>query len=212
MNIDVYTSTGTKKGTCDVPAAIFDAPINEDLMHRAVLLRNANARNPIAHTKTRAEVVGTTKKAFRQKGTGNARRGNKKTNLLRGGGVTHGPRNTRNFTVQMPKKERRLALFSSLSSQAKDKNIFALEDFTEKTPKTKVFAHLLAQLPAGKKYLFVLAERDTVFEKSAANIPNVRTMLASYLNPVDVLKYEKICFVKKDALEALEKTFLTKTK
>ena len=208
MKADLYDATGAKKGSVDLNEQIFGAKINPDLMHRAVILRQANARNPIAHTLTRAEVSATTKKLFRQKGTGNARRGAKSTNLLRGGGVTHGPRNDRNFSKDMNKKERRAALFSSLTARATDKGIFALEGLNEKAPKTKVFAELLAKLPAGKRYLFVLPERNEIFEKSAANIPEVRTIRASYLNPYDVLKHDQLCFVG-DALKSLETTFLS---
>lgn len=209
MKIDFYTSTGEKKGAWSLAKEIFETEINKDLMHRAVIRKLSNARLNIAHTKTRAEVEMTKKKAFRQKGTGNARRGAKSTNLLRGGGVTHGPRNNRNFTLDMPKKERRKALFSSLSWQAKDDNVFGLESFDSPKPQTKTFAEMLAKLPQGKKYLFVLPEKDIIFEKSVSNIPHTKTILASYLNPYDVLNNEKICFVKKESLDLLEKTFLT---
>ncbi len=97
MKIDLYDINGKKVGDASVDATIFGAKVNEDLMHRAVVMRAANARRPIAHTLTRGEVSYSTKKLFRQKGTGRARRGARSTNLLRGGGVTHGPRNDRNF-------------------------------------------------------------------------------------------------------------------
>lgn len=207
MKFDKYTATGEKKGSVAGVATLFAAKINPDLMHRAVLLRLANKRNAIAHTKTRGEIAATTKKAFRQKGTGNARRGALSTNLLRGGGVTHGPRNTRNFTKMMPKKERRAALFSALSVKAKDGDIIAFEGMKLEAPKTKEFMSLLAKLPEGKKYLFVLPERDEIFYKSSRNVPGVKTMLASYLNPYDVLHADKICFVG-DALSVVEKNFV----
>lgn len=211
MNIDVYTGKGEKKETQALKKEIFGVEVNEGLMHRAVVMRQANKRSPIAHTKTRAEIVMSTKKLFRQKGTGRARRGAPSTNLLRGGGVTHGPRNNRNFTINMTKKERRLALFSSLTTKANGKDVFGLVSFEEKEPKTKSFVSLLEKLPAAKKYLFVLAEKNPVLEKSIANIPNVETILASYLNPTDVLKAEKLCFVG-TALETVEKTFLNSSK
>jgi large subunit ribosomal protein L4 len=209
MKIDLYDKTGTKKSSITASNIIFAAKINTDLMHRAVVMRLANRRNPIAHTLTRGEVAATTKKAFRQKGTGNARRGAMTTNLLRGGGVTHGPRNDRNFTKSMPKKERRLALFSSLTSMVEGGNIFAVEAIEFKMPNTKQFVTLLSKLPEGKKYLFVLDAKNPSFEKSCANLQNVKTILASYLNPFDVLHAEKIAFVG-DALQKTEETFLTK--
>jgi large subunit ribosomal protein L4 len=207
MKFDNYTVTGEKKGSLSGVATLFEAKVNPDLMHRAVVLRLANKRNPIAHTKTRGEIIATTKKAFKQKGTGNARRGALTTNLLRGGGVTHGPRNTRNFTKMMPKKERRAALFSSLSVKARDGNILGFDGLDIETPKTKTFMSLLAKLPEGKKYLFVLPQRDEVFRKSSQNVPGVRTILGQYLNPYDVLWADKICFVG-DALSVVEKNFV----
>ena len=207
MKIDIYDATGKVASSAELNEALFSAPINEDLMHRAVIMRLANRRTPVAHTKTRGEVKMTTAKAFRQKGTGRARRGALSTSLLRGGGVAHGPRNNANYSKAMPKKERRAALFSSLSSQAKAKNVFGLKDFSVKTPQTKAFADLLAKLPKGKKYLFVLPAKNEIFEKSCRNIPGVQTILASYLNPYDVLHADQVCFVS-DSLGTVESTFL----
>ncbi len=207
MKFDLYAADGSKKGTVDGSSDLFERKINPDLMHRAVVMRLANRRNPIAHTLTRGDVNATTAKAFRQKGTGNARRGAKSTNLLRGGGVTHGPRNDRNFTKAMPKKERRAALFSSLSVRAQDKNVFALESFDAKVPKTAEFAKLLAKLPEAKKVLFVLPASNEIFEQSAANIPNVQVINANFLNPYDVLNSEKICFVG-DSIQKNSETFI----
>lgn len=209
MKLDVYTDVGIKKGQVVVNTTAFDAKINDDLMHRAVVMRLANRRNPIAHTKTRGEVVGSTRKIFRQKGTGNARRGSRYTNILRGGGVTHGPRNDRNFSKAMPKKERRAALFSSLSLRASDGDAFVLDAYTAKEPKTKVFVDMLGKLPEAKKYLFVISAKNRIFQKSASNLPNVEVILANYLNPYDVLKAEKVCFLQ-DSLEVIESTFLSK--
>ncbi len=208
MKVDVYDASGNKKSSVELNKTMFEAKINPDLMHRAVVMRLANARRPIAHVKTRGEVKATTKKLFRQKGTGNARRGAKSAPSLRGGGMAHGPRNTVNYTKMMPKKERRAALFSSLSSKAKENAIFALAGHNFKEPKTKDFAALLRKLPEAKKYLFVIPEKDAAFEKSVSNIPFVKTILASYLNPYDVLHAEKICFLS-DALNSLETTFLS---
>lgn len=208
MKIDLYTAVGEKKGQIDVNESVFGVKINLDLMHRAVVMRLANARNAIAHTKTRGEIACSTRKIFRQKGTGNARRGAKSTNLLRGGGVTHGPRNTAVFTKMMPKKERRAALFSSLSSQAKDASVFALEDFSSQVPKTKAFVELLGKLPEGKKYLFVLPEKNTMIEKSLRNVPGVDSILVNYLNPLDVLKADQVCFFGA-SLEKVNETFFS---
>lgn len=207
MKANLYTANGEQKGDVTLNATIFGAKVNPDLMHRAVVMRMANSRNPIAHTLTRGEVSYSTKKMFRQKGTGNARRGARSTNLLRGGGVTHGPRNTRNFSKMMPKKERRAALFSSLSVRANEESVIALEGFASTTPKTKDFMALLSKLPEGKKYLFVLPAKNEILEKSCRNLPGVKTILANYLNPYDVLLADKICFLEA-ALPKVEETFL----
>ncbi len=210
MKVNLYAADGSKKGSKDVSDAIFGAKINADLMHRAIVMRLANRRNPIAHTKTRGEVAYSTKKLFRQKGTGNARRGARSTNILRGGGVTHGPRNTAHFEKSMPKKERRAALFASLSSQVKDEKVSVLQNLKLETPKTKTMVSLLGKLPEGKKHLFVLGAKDENFEKSCNNIPGVSTILASYLNPYDVLLADQVIFLE-DSLEVVEQTFLSKS-
>lgn len=207
MKFDLYQADGTKKGDIEGSDALFAANINADLMHRAILLRLANARKAIAHVKTRAEVAYSTKKLFRQKGTGNARRGARSTNLLRGGGVTHGPRNNANYSKMMPKKERRAALFSALSAKAKEGRVFGLAGFDSQAPKTKDFVSLQSKLPQGKRFLYVLAEKNEVFQKSVNNIPNAQTILAAYLNPFDVLHNDQICFVG-DSISKVESTFL----
>ena len=111
----------------------------------------------------------------------------------------------------MPKKERRMALFSSLSAKAKDKSIFALEGLDLKAPKTKVFSELLSKLPETNKILFVLPGKNLLFEKSNSNIPGVHNILVHYLNPYDVLHVDKVCFLT-DAFKKLEEVFLSDSK
>lgn len=207
MKIDLYAADGKKKGDLTVKSEMFEASINTDLMHRAVVMRLANARTPIAHTKTRGEVAYSTKKIFRQKGTGNARRGARSTNLLRGGGVTHGPRNTVNYSKMMPKKERRAALFSALSAKAKAKAVFALQMPDLKAPSTKTLASLVTQLPQGKRLLFVVEPGQENFAKSARNLPGVSLLRADYLNPYDILMADQVCFLE-GSLPMAESTYL----
>ena len=206
MKLEAYSAAGEKKGTKAVSDALFAGKVNEDLMHRAVTFRLHNRRNPIAHTLTRGEVAKTTAKFFRQKGTGRARRGAVSTNLLRGGGVAHGPRNTRVFQRNMPKKERRAALLSALSVRGKSGDAIWLEMPEMKMPRTKDFLQILAKLPAAKKYLFVLGEKNENFEKSARNVPKIQILRAEFLNPLDILHAEKIVFVG-DGIEKAEKIF-----
>ena len=207
MNVDLFTSTGTKKGSLELPSVLFEAPINKGLMHLALIRQQGNRRHSIAHAKHRGEVVGSTKKIFQQKGTGRARRGPLRSPLMRGGGKAFGPRNESNFERGMPKKMRRAALFSCLSMKAAEGAIIGLEGYSDDM-KTKTFVTLLKKLPVtiGRRILFVLAARHNGLELSARNVPCVKTILAQYLNPEDVLGSTNIVFLK-DAVAAAEKTF-----
>src|SRR3989338_6068720 len=117
MKIDVYSATGAKKGSLDLPATLFEAAINQGLMHQAVVMQQSNRRRPIAHAKNRGEVIGSTKKMFAQKGTGRARRGPLRSPLLRGGGKAFGPRSNRNYHKDMPKTMRRVAFCAQCSGK-----------------------------------------------------------------------------------------------
>lgn len=207
MKSDLYSSDGKKKGTVDLPAILFEAPVSEGLMHFALLMQQSNRRMPIAHTKARGEVQGSTRKLFRQKGTGRARRGSSRANLLKGGAKSFGPKNNRNFTINMPKKMRRRALFSSLSKAAQDGKVLALEGYGDDS-KTKTFVNLLSALPVsqGRKIVFVLPSHMEALERGASNVPGVKTILAPYLNPEDIIGAYHLVFLV-DALKVAEDTF-----
>lgn len=207
MKVDVYSATGSKKGTVDLPAALFAAPVNEGLMHQAVVRQQSNARQPIAHVKSRGEVQGSTAKLFRQKGTGRARRGSVRSPVLRGGGKAFGPRNNANYNKDMPRKMRRAALCSCLTAQAQNNAILGLENYPEDI-KTKKVQELLSKMPVelGRKILFVVPEKHQGLELSAQNIPGVKTVTAQYLNPVDVLGAKHIVFLV-DAIKKAEEIF-----
>jgi large subunit ribosomal protein L4 len=211
MKIDVFTATGTKKGSMDLPAALFEAPINQGLMQLAVVRQQSNRRHPIAHARHRGEMVGSTKKMYQQKGTGRARRGPIRSPLMKGGGKSFGPRNEANFTKEMPKKMRRNALFSCLSLRAKEGAILALESYPAEQVKTKTFVELLKKLPVelGRRITIVIPARHRGLELSARNVPRVKTLLAPYLNPEDILSSKKIIFLV-DAVAVAEKTFIEK--
>ena len=207
MKIDVYSSAGKKNGKVDLPAAVFDAPINEGLMHSALVRQQSNRRHAIAHVKTRGEVSGSTRKIFRQKGTGRARRGPIRSPIVRGGGTTFGPRNERNFYKNMTKKARCAAIRSCLSRVANDKRVLGLEKY-DKDAKTKTFVELLSKLPVnpGRKIVFVLPEHNEALERAARNVPGVKTILAQYLNPEDVLGAYHLVFLV-DAIGVAEELF-----
>ncbi|MBI2636386.1 50S ribosomal protein L4 [Candidatus Peregrinibacteria bacterium] len=207
MKIDVYSATGTKTTTRDLPSGLFDVRINMDLMHQAVTMQQSNRRMPVAHAKKRSEVRGSTKKVYAQKHTGRARRGSLRSPLLRGGGKAFGPKKDRNFTKSMPKAMRHAALRSCLSAQAKNGAILGLESYPE-TIKTKAFHELLTKLPVqiGRRLLFVVPEKHDAMLMSSRNIPRIRILRAAYLNPEDVLLAKSIVFVG-DSIERAEKVF-----
>jgi len=206
MNIDVYNQAGEKKGTKALNKAVFQAEVNEGLMHQALVRQQANARYNLGKVKTRAGVRGGGRKPFRQKGTGRARQGTIRAPHMRGGGVVFGPSGIRNFSLAMPKKQRRVALFSALTVKSANKSIFALEGY-EGEISTKKFSDLLSKLPVERNVLIVLSEKNRVLEKSSANVSSVKTILASYLNISDLMKYRKVCFVG-DADKKIEEIFL----
>lgn len=207
MKFDLYTQTGEKKGSATASDAIFKVAINQNLVRSAVLRQRANGRQVSAHVKTRGEVRGGGKKPWRQKGTGRARFGSSRNPIWRGGGVAFGPRNTRNFTVSMNRKERRAALFSVLSHKAEEKQVFALDEFKLDSPKTKAFSEMLKKLPENRSLLVVLEDRNEALEKSASNLANVKVILVNYLNPHDLLVYDKVMFLEA-ALKKAEELFL----
>ncbi len=212
MTIDVYTATGTKKGTATLPASIFEAPINEGLMHQALVRQQSNRRQATAHTKSRGEVQGSTRKLFQQKGTGRARRGSIRSPLLRGGGKAFGSQKDRNYTKDMPRKMRRMALLSCLSLQAKNGAILGLEGYPDAI-KTKDAATLFGKLPVelGRRILVVLPARQDSLALSVRNLPGVKTVQVPYLNPEDVLVSKHIIFLT-DAIEKTEALFAAAAK
>jgi len=211
MKLDLYTQTGEKKGQVEVKKEYFDARVNQDLMHQLLVMQQANRRNPYAHTLTKAEVRGGGKKPYAQKGTGRARQGSTRNPQWRGGGVAFGPRNVRNYKVMMPQKQRRAALFSALTVKAMNNDIFALESYDTKEVKTKVFAEMIQKLPVEKDVLIVIAEKNEIIQKSAKNIPYIKTILVNYLNIADLQAHDKVMFLK-DALKKMEEVFVVAAK
>jgi large subunit ribosomal protein L4 len=205
MKIDLFSMTGAKKGTLELPEVLFGGPINLDLMNQAVVRQRSNRRVAIAHVKNRGEVVGSTKKPYPQKHTGRARRGGVRSPLLRGGGKAFGPRNERNFEKDMPKNMRRAALRSCLCFQAKRGAIIGLEGYAD-TIKTKDFHDLLKKLPVdiGRRIVFVMPEMHKGLWMSSRNVPGVKTLLVSYLNPVDLMGARSVVFVGNSIEKAVE--------
>lgn len=211
MEIDLYTQSGTKNGKISLPKEIFEVPFNEDLVHQALIRQLSNQRRSTAHTKSRGEVRGGGRKPYAQKGTGRARQGSIRAPQWRGGGVVFGPKNTKNYYKEMPKAQRRKALFCALSEKARENEIIALENYEAKTPKTKQFIDLLTKLPIERNVLIVIPGKDAIVQKSTNNIPNAKTILVNYINIKDLQKFKKILLFK-ESINKLKETFLKKTK
>ncbi|MEJ2551470.1 MAG: 50S ribosomal protein L4 [Anaerolineales bacterium] len=191
MKVDVINMNGEKVKTADLPAAIFEAPIKTELMHQAFVRQMANARLGTHKTKTRSEVSGGGQKPWRQKGTGRARQGSRRSPIWVGGGKAHTPM-PRKYTKKMPRKMRRAALRSALSEKASNKQIIVLEAFSLDQPKTKEMAAVLAKLIGKESVLILLPGRDELVEKSVRNLPKAKTLRANYLNVRDLLQYDRV--------------------
>jgi len=195
MKIDLYNQKGEKQGDLTLPKDIFEVTVNETLIHQALKRQLSNGRQAIAHVKSRGAVRGGGRKPFRQKGTGRARQGTIRAPHMKGGGVVFGPKNVRNFVIQMPKKQRRRALHMALTLKANDKKIFALDSYVDKEMKTKNFAELLTKLPVDRNVLVVLPEKNVAITRTTSNLPNVKSILVNYLNIHDLTKYDSLCFL-----------------
>ncbi len=205
MKVDVFDMKGKKVKQVDLPAAVFEAPINVDLMHQAYVRQMANARLGTHKTKTRSEVAGGGRKPWRQKGTGRARQGSIRSPQWTGGGRVHTPR-PRSYEQAMPKKMRRAALRSALSAKAAEAGIVVVDEVTLSEPKTRFMAEALDKLVGEASVLVLMAEKDQSYDlvmRSADNLVAAKVLLASYLNIRDLLGYDKVILPLK-ALDALE--------
>ena len=203
LRVTVYNADGEAVGEAELREDIFGIEPNMAVMHQALVRQLANARLGTHKTKSRGEVSGTTHKVWRQKGTGRARHGSRKVNLWRGGGVTHGPR-PRSYRQKMPRKMRRLALRSALSVKAADGQIVCVDRLEMDTPRTRAMIDVLGKLGLDASVLILLPERNEGVEKSVRNIPDVRTLRASYLNVRDLLSYDYL-LMPLGALEEVER-------
>jgi len=203
MLIPIYDMKGEKTGDVELRPDIFEAPINVPLMHQAFERQRANARAGTHKAQTRSEVSRTTKKWYRQKGTGRARHGSRSANLFVGGGVAHGPKK-RDYSKKMPRKMRQAALRAALSVKAQDEEIIVLGALEMDVPKTKRIASALEALGADGSVLVLLPERNDIVTKSARNLPKVKVLDARYLNIRDLLSHDKI-LITMDSLEVIER-------
>lgn len=201
MKLPVKNLKGEQVGEADLPMSVFGAPVSKALMHQALVRQNANAHLGTHKVKTRAEVSRTTKKLFRQKGTGRARQGSMKAPHWKGGGVAFGPM-LRSYEQAMPRKMRRAAVRSALSQKLLDESIVLVDKLEMEAPRTRDLAAAMSSLGVSRG-LLVLPGHDEAVEKSARNLANVKALLAGYLNVRDIFKYDQLV-ISLDALKTIE--------
>lgn len=189
-----------------LPKEIFDVPMNTDLLHQVVVSQMANRRVATAHTKNRSEVRGGGIKPWKQKGTGRARHGSRRSPIWIGGGVTHGPTNERNFKKVLPKNIKRKALFVALSEKSRNNLITVIDSFDVKEIKTKKMIEMLNNLGINGSCLIVLPKIDSNIILSTRNIPKVKTIQAKDINCLDIVS-SKYLLMDKEALEIIKETF-----
>jgi large subunit ribosomal protein L4 len=187
----LFNAEGVQVGDVDLREDIFGVPVNEHVLHQAVVRHLANQRSGTAATKRRGEVQGTGRKPWRQKGTGRARAGSIRSPLWRGGGITFGPQ-PRSYKQALPRKMRRLALKSALSDRAEEGAVVVIEDFQLEVPKTKEAVKLLQSLDAAGNTLIITGEEDLQLKRAMRNIPGVCLTLVDQMNTYDVLAADKV--------------------
>ncbi len=219
METKIYNIEGKEAGKLTLPANIFGLPWNADLVHQVVVSMQANARQGNAHTKTRGEVRGGGKKPWQQKGTGRARHGSSRSPIWKGGGVTHGPRNEKNYSVKINRSMRQKALLVTLSRKYKDGEVIFVDSLEMKAPKTAAAKAMMVAL--GKSFsglgkarnaaYVALPSRNANTLKSFANLGHVQAGALADLNPVSMLEAKYLVIADpKAAVEILQKKLSAK--
>ncbi|NLW87677.1 MAG: 50S ribosomal protein L4 [Planctomycetes bacterium] len=201
LEVSVYNTSGEKIETLKVDEAAFGGEVNISLLKQAVVAYHANQRQGTAKSKTRAEVQGSTKKLYRQKGTGNARRGNVRTNVMRGGGHAFGKR-PRDHRKDMPRSMRRAALNSALLAKMLGDDLLVVDGLKAESPKTAPIAKVLENLKINRSCLLTLAQHDQNMYLSARNIPDITVRVAGDLNAFEVATRQKM-LVTREAMDAI---------
>ena len=203
-NVSVYNMEGNEVGSMELNDAVFGVEVNEHLVHMAVVQQLANNRQGTQKAKTRSEVSGGGRKPWRQKGNGHARQGSTRAPQWTGGGVVFAPV-PRDYSFKINKKEKRAALKSALTSRVEAQKFVVLDELKLEAIKTKDFVKVLNNLNVSKA-LVVMGDKDVVIEKSAANVPDVKTTQATLLNVYDILKYDTV-ITTKAAVEKIEEVY-----
>lgn len=192
--VDVLNSAGKKVSETQLSDEIFSIPVKLSVLHEVVRSQLAAKREGTAASKTRGMVSGSTRKLFRQKGTGNARAGSVKSPLRKGGGIIFGP-SPRSYAYKVPKKVRRLALKMALSTKMGDNRLFVIDDFNLEAIKTKALAEILKVMNL-QDLLIVSDAEDCNLELSSRNVPDVKVIKTMGLNVYDILKYKNLLLVE----------------
>jgi large subunit ribosomal protein L4 len=200
--VALYNQNGQNVGEIELNDAVFGIEPNKHVLFEAVVMQRAAMRQGTSKVKNRSEVSGGGRKPWRQKGTGRARQGSIRSPQWRGGGTVFGPV-PRSYSYKLPKKVRRLAIKSALSSKVQENNILVLEALTFEAPKTKEMVAVLKNLSVDRKALIVTADINETVALSARNIPGVTVVSAAGLNVLDVLNHDKLV-ITKDAVEKVE--------
>ncbi|NMB28803.1 MAG: 50S ribosomal protein L4 [Clostridiaceae bacterium] len=207
MQLDVYNMKGEVVDTIELSDDIFAIEPNEDALYRVLVAQQANRRQGTHKVKDRSEVRGGGRKPFRQKGTGRARQGSSRSPKHVGGGVVFGP-TPRSYRVRLPKKLRRLALFSALSVKANSDKIIVLDDLTIENGKTREMVEVLNNLGVDSTSLIVTTGRNDYVVRSARNIQGVKTTPVNALSVLDLLKYD--CLIAtREALESFQEVYVS---
>lgn len=201
MQAKIYNQTGKESGTIKLPENVFGAKWNGDLVHQVVVSEQANMRTPVAHTKDRGEVRGGGKKPWKQKGTGQARHGSRRSPIWIGGGITHGPRNEKIYTKKINKKMKAAALYSILSEKWKKGEVLFVDDIKTSVMKTKEAKEILKSISEIEGYselvtkrknaaLLALGTKNKETEKSFSNIKSIAVDELRNITPTQVLQYK----------------------
>src|SRR5579871_4944963 len=201
----VYNMEGEVVSEVELNPSVFGTPVNTAVLHQVVTVQLLNRRQGNASTKTRSQVSGSTKKLYRQKGTGRARQGSIRAPHRRGGGIAFGP-HPHPYHATVPRKMRRLAIQSALSDKAANDQIIVLDEILLDEPRTRVIVEMLDVLPVERNVLFLVPERDENLVRSVRNIPTAKVQHISSINVVELLKHEYV-IVPFEALRQLEQTF-----
>jgi large subunit ribosomal protein L4 len=209
--VQVYTAEGAKAGVQELPDSLFNVTIDAKLVAEVIRIARANRRQTYAHTKTRADVSGGGKKPWRQKGTGRARHGSIRSPIWKGGGVTHGPRSGRNYTLKVNAKTRRTALAMTLSDKVKSSKLILVEDLSLPEGKTKLLTGILAKLPVERPLLVAMPTSNSTVYRASRNLRDVETIRADSLNVEAVVGAHSL-LIPKPSLDRILATFARPTR